>query len=148
MLNEAIRYVMDKERLLVAAPHTSVRDAARMMAERRASAVVVVEGGRLAGIFTERDAVFRVLAEGRVPDTTAIAEVMTRDPKSVAPDETFGYALLVMHENGFRHVPVVEDGTPIGMVTARDALDPDLEEFESEARRRQQIRRNAQTPGG
>lgn len=143
MLNEAIRYVMDKERLLVAVPQTSVREAARLMASRQVSALVVVEGGRLTGIFTERDAVFRVIATGRSPETTVLADVMTHEPVTVTPDETFGYALLLMHENGFRHVPVVEGGVPIGMVTARDALDPDLEEFESEARRRMLIKRNA-----
>lgn len=143
MLNEAIRYVMDKEQLLVAAPSTSVREAAQLMASRQVSALVVVEGGRLAGIFTERDAVFRVIATGRSPEATALADVMTHEPLTVTPDETFGYALLLMHENGFRHVPVVEGGVPIGMVSARDALDPDLEEFESEARRRRLIKRNA-----
>ena len=102
-----------------------------------------MDGGRLAGIFTERDAVFRVMATGRSPEATALAEVMTRDPQTVTPDETFGYALLLMHENGFRHMPVVDGGVPIGMVSARDALDPDLEEFESEARRRRLIKRNA-----
>ena len=62
---------------------------------------------------------------------------------TVTPGESFGYALLMMHEKGFRHVPVVENGAPIGIVSARNALDPDLEEFESEARRRQSIRRQA-----
>jgi signal-transduction protein with cAMP-binding, CBS, and nucleotidyltransferase domain len=68
---------------------------------------------------------------------------MTKSPVFVDPGETFGYALLLMHENGFRHVPVVVNGEPIGIVSARSALDPDLEEFESEARRRKAIRRGA-----
>lgn len=98
---------------------------------------------RLVGIFTERDAVFRVIAQQRDPQTTRLAEVMTPAPLTVAPQETFGYALILMHENGFRHVPVIENGAPVGMVSARNALDPDLEEFESEARRRKAIRRGA-----
>ena len=68
---------------------------------------------------------------------------MTRDPITVAPDETFGYALLLMHENGFRHAPVVEGGCPVGVVSARYALDPELEEFAAEAERRKHIRRRA-----
>ena len=68
---------------------------------------------------------------------------MTPDPTTVAPDETFGYALLLMHESGFRHVPVVENGRPVGVVSARHALDPDLEEFTAEAERRKAIRRKA-----
>jgi CBS domain-containing protein len=68
---------------------------------------------------------------------------MTADPKTVAPDESFGYALLLMHQHGFRHAPVIEDGHPIGVISARHALDPDLEEFVAEAERRKHIRRRA-----
>ena len=66
---------------------------------------------------------------------------MTPEPKTVAADESFGYALLLMHENGFRHVPVMENGLPVGVVSARHALDPDLEEFTVEAERRKSFRR-------
>jgi CBS domain-containing protein len=105
--------------------------------------VLVLQDGRLVGIFTERDAVYRVMAPGRDPTATTLGEVMTREPKTVAPDETFGYALLLMHENGFRHAPVVENGRPVGVVSARLALDPELEEFTAEAERRRHIRRRA-----
>jgi CBS domain-containing protein len=98
---------------------------------------------RLIGIFTERDAVHRVLAKGLDPAVTRLADVMTTTLLTVAPNETFGYALLVMYENGFRHVPVVVDGKPVGIISARDALDPDLEEFASETSRRLSIRRFA-----
>ncbi|MEW6689538.1 MAG: CBS domain-containing protein [Pseudomonadota bacterium] len=143
MLNEPIRRVMERKKLLVAPPHTSVSSAAGMMAKKRVSAVLVVEGDRLVGIFTERDAVFRVIAQARDPAHTPLAEVMTASPMTVAPEESFGYALLLMYENGFRHVPVVENGAPVGIVSARKALDPELEEFESEAQRRRAIRRRA-----
>lgn len=143
MLDEPIRTVMERKKMLVAPPDTSVHAAARLMAKKKVSAVLVVDDNRLVGIFTERDAVFRVIARSRDTHTTALSEVMTKDPKTVAPDESFGYALLLMHENGFRHAPVVENGAPIGIVSARNALDPELEEFESEAQRRKQIRRQA-----
>jgi CBS domain-containing protein len=117
--------------------------AAALMLEGKVGAVLVVEDGRLAGIFTERDAVYRVMAAGRDPLTTLLKDVMTPDPLTVAPEETFGYALLLMHEKGFRHAPVVVDGRPIGVVSARHALDPDLEEFAAEAERRKHIRRRA-----
>jgi CBS domain-containing protein len=141
MLGLPVRSVIEPRKLVVAAPHTSVGQAARLMKEGKVGAVLVVEEGRLVGIFTERDAVFRVMARGLDPESTALGEVMTRDPTTVAPDETFGYALLLMHENGFRHAPVVEDGRPVGVVSARHALDPDLEEFTAEAERRRHIRR-------
>jgi CBS domain-containing protein len=106
-------------------------------------AILVVEESRLVGIFTERDALFRVIACGRDPAAVRLREVMTADPATVAPEETFGYTLLLMHERGFRHVPVVRDGRPVGVVSARHALDPELEEFAAEAARRRAIRRRA-----
>ena len=146
MLSEPIRNVMERKRLVLAAPDTSVSAAARLMAANRVGAVMVIEGTRLVGIFTERDALFRVIAGQRDVETTRLAEVMTPAPVTVSPQESFGYALILMHENGFRHVPVVENGEPVGMVSARNALDPDLEEFESEARRRESIRRQSALP--
>ena len=143
MFSEPIRNVMEQKKVLTAPSDTSVRDAARLMAKKKVSAVMVVEDKRLVGIFTERDAVFRVIAKDRDAKLTRIADVMTTAPKTVSPDESFGYALMLMQENGFRHVPVVENGEPIGIVSARNALDPELEEFESEARRRKQIRRES-----
>ena len=143
MFGQPIASVMERNKILIAPPETSVGTAARLMAEKKVGAVMVVEDGRLVGIFTERDAVYRVMAPGVEPETTPVGEVMTRDPKTVAPDETFGYALLLMREHGFRHAPVVRDGRPVGVVSARLALDPELEEFTAEAERRTHIRRRA-----
>ncbi len=103
--------------------------------------VIVVDEQRPVGIFTESDAPFRVIARSLDPKTTRLADVMKIAPKTVAPDETFGYALLVMQENGFRHLPLSENDNLIGIVSARNALDPDLEEFVSESERRKQILR-------
>jgi CBS domain-containing protein len=143
MLGLPVRSVIEPRKLVVAGPQTSVGEAARMMKENQVGAVLVVDDGRLVGIFTERDAVYRVLALGCEPANTTLGEVMTADPKTVAPDESFGYALLLMHQHGFRHAPVIEDGHPIGVISARHALDPDLEEFVAEAERRKHIRRRA-----
>lgn len=141
MFDQRIRYVMERKKILTAPPQTSVRDAARLMARRKVGAVMVVEDKRLVGIFTERDAVFRVVARGRDAQATPLAEVMTPAPHTMTPDELFGHALLVMHENGFRHMPIVENGEPVGIVSSRKALDPDLEEFISESQRRKHLRR-------
>ena len=118
MFSQRIRSVMERKKVLTASPQTSVSDAAQMMARKKVSAVMVVHDKRLVGIFTERDAVFRVIARGLDPTATPLAEVMTAAPKTVGPDESFGYALLVMHENGFRHVPVIENDEPIGIVSS------------------------------
>ena len=149
MFSASIRSVMNGRKPLTATPHTTVAQAALLMAERKVSAVMVVDGDRrLVGIFTERDAVHRVIARQRDPLVTPLAKVMTPEPLTVEPRETFGYALVQMHEHGFRHMPVVEDGRPVGMVSARNALDPELEEFESEAQRRKHIRRYAAGQAG
>lgn len=143
MLSEPIRNVMEQHKVLTAPPDTTVSTAAKLMAEKKVSAVMVVESRRLVGIFTERDAVFRVIAQDRNAQVTRLDDVMTRSPKTLTPSESFGYALLMMHENGFRHMPVVVNGEPVGIISSRNALDPELEEFESEAERRRGIRRQA-----
>jgi len=139
MFSQPVKYVMQKEKLLTAEPRTTVREAAKLMAERKVGAVLVVDKEALVGIFTERDAVFRVIAQDRDSGTARLADVMTPSPKTVGPDKSFGYALLVMHENGFRHLPVMQGGKLLGVVSARNALDPDLEEFVAETRRREHI---------
>lgn len=139
MFSQRIRSVMERKKLLIAPPETSVTKAAELMAKKNVGAVMVVERERLVGIFTERDAVFRVIARGLDPRTITLAEVMTTSPLTVDPDKSFGYALLMMHENGFRHVPVIEDGKPVGIVSSRNALDPEMEEFVSESQRRKYI---------
>jgi CBS domain-containing protein len=141
MFSEPVRAVMERKKLLIALPETTVSEAAALMARRKVGAVMVVEHQSLVGIFTERDAVFRVLARGLDAQTTRLADVMTTTPQTVNPDKSFGYALLLMYQNGFRHVPVIENGRIVGIVSARNALDPDMEEFESESQRRRQILR-------
>jgi len=136
MLGSAVGDLVEPRKLVVASPGASVLEAARLMRSSKVGAVLVVRGGQLAGIFTERDALTRVIAEGRDPAATQLAEVMTPDPKTVTVDETFGYALLLMHEHGFRRLPVLEGGRPVGVISARHALDPELEEFAAEAERR------------
>lgn len=138
MFDMPVRDVMSR-RALKAPPTTTAQKAARMMADKNAGAVVILEDKRIVGIFTERDVVFRVVARGLDPASTRVADVMTRDPHTVDPDKPFGYALLVMHERGFRHMPVVHNGKVVGIVSARSAMDPELEEFISEAERRRHL---------
>ena len=127
---------MQGERMLVAPSATTVHQAAQLMAEGGTGAVLVVDDERLVGIFTERDAVFRVIARGHQASTTRLAEVMTASPHTISPELNFGQALQLMHRHRIRHVPVVENGKPVGIVTGRDALDPEMEEFVVEAQRR------------
>jgi CBS domain-containing protein len=140
MFELLVREVMVQENALVLSPETTVSAAAEIMAQKRAGAVMVVEHEQLVGIFTERDALFRVIARGLDARSTRLADVMTANPQTVGPQTSYGYALILMQENGFRNAPVVENGKPIGIVTSRSAMDPELEEFVSEANRRAYIR--------
>jgi CBS domain-containing protein len=140
MFDRPVRSVMQRRKILKVPPQTSVRKAAALMANKNVGAVMVIENERLVGIFTERDAVIRVIARGLDTGATRLADVMTPSPHTVGPDKPFGYALLVMHDHGFRHLPVIENGKLIGIVSARSAMDPDLEEFEAEAQRRRYFR--------
>lgn len=136
MLSQPVRSLIRQNRFVTASPATTVSEAAVLMARRHVGAVVVVEDDHLVGIFSERDAVFRVIARGLEAAITPLGEVMTTSPATVGPDRSFGHAMSVMHEHHCRHLPVVENGRPIGIVAARNALDPELEEFVCEERRR------------
>ena len=136
-----LRKMVEQQKILTAAPpKTSVREATRLMKQTQVGALLVVEHGHLVGIFTERDALVRVLAQGLDPETTPLATVMTLNPITVHPDQPFVAALHLMYENGFRHVPVAENGRPLGMVSARDALEREAAEFEATLHQREHLR--------
>jgi CBS domain-containing protein len=102
-------------------PSSSVKEACEQMRSRGAGSVVITdEDARLIGIFTGRDAVCRVLASGKNAATTTLAEVMTPTPKTMSSDKTAIDALRLMWDGGFRHVPVVETGNVIGIVSRGD----------------------------
>jgi CBS domain-containing protein len=105
--------------LLATEPGASLRDAAQRMVERRVGSIVVCEGERLVGILTERD-ILGLFARGELE--TTVGQVMTRNPETVEPDESLAQARLVMLHGGFRHLPVVEGGRVIGMLSLRDLL--------------------------
>lgn len=139
MFTQPVKNLMDPRKLILVPGSTTVREASKLMKAKHYGAVLITEGDALKGIFTERDAVFRVLAVGRDPDTTEVADVMTKEPRTISPDKAFGHAMLIMHEGGFRHLPVVDQDKLLGMVSSRMALDPDLEEFVFEERRRKHL---------
>ena len=139
MSHRPIRSIIEGQKVLIAESNATVRDAARLMKEHKTGALLVCEAGRLVGVFTERDALFRVTAEERDPGATPLAEVMTANPQTIDPDKPLGHALHMMYEGGFRNVPVVENGRAIGMVSARDALGPELKTFVSEMDEREHI---------
>jgi CBS domain-containing protein len=118
---------------LVLPESTTVVAACRQMRDRRVgSALVTGDGDRLVGIFTGRDAVARVLAAGRGARTTKLADVMTRDPKTMPPGKTAIEALRLMWDGGFRHVPVLQDGRIVGVVSRGDFSGMEKDRLEEE----------------
>lgn len=135
-----IRDVIRNQTVLTMPAAATVRDAARQMKTRKVGAVMVTDhNGKLQGIFTERDCLFRVMAEGVNPDSTTLSLVMTRDPYTITADRKLGVALHIMYDNGFRHIPVVDHGIPVGMVSIRDALGSELSNFEREVVTKQEL---------
>ena len=103
-------------------PATSVRQACEVMAMLGVGALPVVFKDRLLGMFTERDAITAVLAKGRIPEETMLSEVMTENVTSIGAHVKASAALEMMTENGFRHLPVVENDHVLGIVSIRDLV--------------------------
>lgn len=115
-------------------PRTSVKEACAAMRGRHVGAVLITEGDRrLVGIFTGRDAVCRVLAEGRDPAATALAEVMTRNPDTMPPGTNAIEALRKMEDCGYRHIPVIENGKVVGIVSRGDFKGVEIDRLDEES---------------
>jgi CBS domain-containing protein len=122
VLEHPVRSLHRKEAVRVAADD-DLLDTVRRMVEKRQGCAIVVEEGRVVGIFTERDALSRVLAEGMAAADVKVRDVMTADPARLSLDDTIGHALHQMTLGGYRHVPVVDrDGESAGVISQREAV--------------------------
>lgn len=140
MPNRPISTIVAKQTVVSASKTTTVMDAAKLMEQRKVSAIMVVENEKLVGLFTERDALYRVMAKGLDPHEATLADVMTGELTTIEASRPLGHALHMMYDYGFRHVPVVDgSGRPMGMVSARDALGMDMVQFEKELRQREEL---------
>ena len=112
--------------VLTVAPDSNVADAARRMAERSVGAVLVLDGTRLLGIFTERD-VLKVVAAGlEEAGSMTVSALMTRYPETIESTDTTEHAAALMVHGGFRHLPVVDGGSVVGIVSIRDLMRVEL----------------------
>ena len=118
-----IREVMSTE-LITVAPGATVAEAATVMGTNHVGAALVMDGDHLVGIFTERD-ILRALASDFDAAGHLVSHWMTRDPIVLAPDAATSEALDLMLDRGFRHVPIVEAGRVVGMVSLRDVTPRD-----------------------
>jgi CBS domain-containing protein len=114
-------------------PDATVKEACRCMRDRGVGAVLVTEGDRrLVGIFSGRDAVHRVLAEGKSAGRTQLSEVMTRDPTTMPPGKTAIEALRLMETGRYRHLPIVDDSKVVGIVSRFDFSGLELDRLDEE----------------
>jgi CBS domain-containing protein len=130
----AIRHVIRPHRLVTAPPSASVLEVARTMRDSRVGAIPIVEGGRLVGIFSERDLMTRIVVEGRDPQRALVAEVMTHEVLTATPDDTRSECLERMRRARCRHLPVLEDGRLVAVLSMRDLLRDEIEEQDEEIR--------------
>ena len=105
MTHRPIRTIIENQEILTAPSTTTVSAAARLMRAHKIGALMVCDKKRLVGVFTERDALFRVTAEGCDPKTTLLAEVMTPNPRTIGPDKPLGHALHMMYEGRVSQCP-------------------------------------------
>ncbi|HKR98879.1 MAG TPA: CBS domain-containing protein [Candidatus Dormibacteraeota bacterium] len=121
----AVREHMSRN-LLSVEPGDTITQVAKRMVERNLGAVLVFDGGRLAGIMTERD-LMRAVARG-LPGEAVVADYMTKHPETIEPDDTTQQAAVLMIHGGFRHLPVVEGDDVVGILSIRDLMRVTLED--------------------
>jgi CBS domain-containing protein len=109
-------------RVVSVGPTQSVLEAIKVLAAEDIGAAIVIEGGRLAGIFSERDYTRKVILKGRSSDTTRVEEIMTPNVIVVTPRTRTRECMQLMSEKSIRHLPVVEEGRVVGMVSIRDIV--------------------------
>ena len=114
------RIFEEREPIHSVGPDTPITACVRTMAAEKIGALVVMDGERLIGIFTERDALNKVLAAGLDPVSTKVSEVMTKDPYCIPPTTTVGEAMQLVTQRRFRHLPIVENGKVLAVVSSRD----------------------------
>jgi len=136
MARAIIPHVVNGQEIYDLAKTASVKEAAKLMAEKRIAAVMITENDQLIGIVTERDLTMRVIAKGADPEKTTLAEIMTADPDTLRPNDRPSVALELMRSRGYRHLPVVDDGKPVGIVSIRDLYDAVHERLERDVRDR------------
>ena len=120
--------------VLTVAGDKSVSEAARIMSEHNIGAVPVLVDGEVAGVFSERDIMNRVVATGLDPRKTRVSEVMSTEVWAVGPGESLESCMVLMKMHGVRHLPIIERNRLIGVVSLRDILLHEVTEMDGEVR--------------
>ena len=120
MLRKIIPSVIHDQKIIHLGAEATARQAALLMREQNVGAVLIMDDDELTGILTVNDMTYRVVGEGRDPDQTVLREIMTAEPDSVSSDTTAIDALRLMQDGGYRHLPIVDEGEVLGIVSRRD----------------------------
>ncbi len=130
-MNKVSRILKDKGNAVWSIPpDASALDAVTLMAEKRIGAVLVVDGGKLVGIFSERDFAYKIGSHEKAPREIKIAEVMTRDPITINPDQSINDCMALMTDKHVRHLPVIDQGQLIGVISIGDVVKDVIEELQ------------------
>lgn len=128
----SIRAFIEGKPVYSVRPDLNVLQVARYMCEKRVGAVVVLDGERPVGVFSERDLMERVVTRGRDPGAVRVDEVMTRDIVTASPDDSPVDCMRKMQARGCRHLPIVEGGRLRTMISLRDLLKVEIDEKDEE----------------
>lgn len=120
-----VKHLLDRKgrRIFAVKPDDSVLEAIRVMAEKNIGAVVVMQDDKLVGIMSERDYARKVIVKGRASDKTPVADIMTSEVLTASNSETVNNCLEVMTDRKIRHLPVVEEGNVVGMISIGDLVE-------------------------
>jgi|SRR5690606_13229871 len=121
---KTVKYILSNKPRVVysVAPGVSVFEALNVMMEKNISALLILEDGNLCGIFTERDYARKIILQGKSSKDTPVRDVMSPDPHTITPEETIDHCMQLMTTRHFRHLPVVEGGTVVGMLSIGDLV--------------------------
>lgn len=119
-----VQHILDAKgrNVISIAPEATVLDAIKLMGEKSIGALVVMSGDELRGIVSERDYARKVIIKGRASDTTPVAAIMTAEVETTSPDKTVDSCMQTMTDKKFRHLPVVEDGKVVAMISIGDLV--------------------------
>jgi len=127
---KTVKHILHNKPAVVHAvnPDVSVLEALKIMMEKNISALLVTENEQLKGIFTERDYARKIILQGKASRDTAIRDVMTTDPHTITSDEAIDQCMQLMTNNHFRHLPVLDGNTVIGIISIGDLVKSIIED--------------------
>lgn len=120
MIVSKVAQLIKDRPLAQAETNDTVSEACRILCDLDTGALIVIDSGELVGVLSERDVIRRLLCAGRAADQTPVADIMTPLPQAMDAEGDVAQAIEIMREGGFHHVPILDNGTPVGLLSADD----------------------------